>query len=200
MNKAYIFFLLFGLTTALTAQNLMTPEQLITLNRVSAVGLTNDLQSVVYTVSKVDLQTNIKSKNTYIIPVKGGEVKLINDYDDLITNQMVSPDGKHEIFTKEVKVIPVTGQDFYKDVPESDVKIYTNLNYRHWDTWEDGLFSHVLIKSEQSEIDIMKEEPYDCPQQPFGGSEDHIWSPDSKKVLYVTKKKLWKRICHKHKF
>ena len=192
MNKAYIFFLLIGLTTVLAAQNVMTPEQLITLNRVSAVGLTNDLQSVVYKVSKVDLEANVKSTNIYVLPLKGGEVKLIKDYADLITNQMVSPDGKHELFTKEVKIIPVTGQDFYKDVPESDVKIYTDLNYRHWDTWEDGSFSHVFIKSEQAEIDIMKEEPYDCPQKPFGGSEDHIWSPDSKKVLYVTKKSYGK--------
>ena len=29
---------------------------------------------------------------------------------------------------------------------------------------------------------------YDCPTKPFGGDEDMIWSPDSKKILYVTKK------------
>jgi hypothetical protein len=34
----------------------------------------------------------------------------------------------------------------------------------------------------------MEGEPFDCPQKPFGGDEDYIWSPDSKKVLYVTKK------------
>ncbi|NOQ92677.1 MAG: hypothetical protein GQ552_08180, partial [Flavobacteriaceae bacterium] len=50
MKKIYIFFVLFGLTSILHAQNVMTPEQLIELNRVSAVGLTDDLQNVVYTV------------------------------------------------------------------------------------------------------------------------------------------------------
>jgi len=188
MKKIYIFFVLFGLSNILSAQNVMTPQQLIELNRVSAVGLTDDLQSVVYTVSKVNLQENNKSKKIYILPISGGEAKQIKDYSKQITNRLVSPNGKYEIFTKDVKLKPVTGQDYYKDVPGSNVKIYESLNYRHWDTWEDGLYSHVFIKSKDGEIDLMKEEPYDCPQQPFGGSEDYIWNPDSKKMLYVTKK------------
>ncbi len=188
MKKIYIFFVLFGLSNILSAQNVMTPQQLIELNRVSAVGLTDDLQSVVYTVSKVNLQENNKSKKIYILPISGGEAKQIKDYSKQITNRLVSPNGKCKIFTKDVKLKPVTGQDYYKDVPGSNVKIYESLNYRHWDTWEDGLYSHVFIKSKDGEIDLMKEEPYDCPQQPFGGSEDYIWNPDSKKMLYVTKK------------
>jgi len=35
----------------------------------------------------------------------------------------------------------------------------------------------------------MPNEPYDCPQKPFGGDEDFTWSSDSKKLVYVTKKK-----------
>ncbi|MGB3081348.1 MAG: alpha/beta fold hydrolase, partial [Saprospiraceae bacterium] len=34
--------------------------------------------------------------------------------------------------------------------------------------------------------------PYDCPQKPFGGDEDYIWSPESDRVIYVTKKKYGK--------
>ncbi len=184
----YLFFLFFGLTSVLFAQNVMTPEQLISLNRVSAVGLTDDLESVVYSISKVDLQINSKSKKTYILSLKGGEAKLIKSYENLIKNKLVSPDGKYEIYTKDVKIKQVTGQDYYKDVLQSNVKIYESLNYRHWDTWEDGAFSHLFIKSKEGKIDLMKDEPYDCPQQPFGGEEDYIWSPDSKKVLYVAKK------------
>ena len=188
MKKYYLFAILFGLTSILFSQKVMTAEQLIELNRVSAVGLTDDLQNLVYNVSKVDLKTNEKSKITYILPLKGGEAKQIKDYSNLISNRLISPDGKHEIFTKEVKIKSVTGQDYYKDVPKSNVKIYESLNYRHWDTWEDGSFSHLFVKIGKDEIDLMKEEPYDCPQKPFGGSEDYIWNPDSKKVLYVAKK------------
>jgi Tol biopolymer transport system component len=37
--------------------------------------------------------------------------------------------------------------------------------------------------------DIMGNEKFDSPQKPFGGDEDYLWSPDSKKILYVSKKK-----------
>ncbi|RUA09718.1 MAG: S9 family peptidase [Flavobacteriia bacterium] len=172
----------------LSAQKVMSPEQLISLNRVSAVGLTKDHQNLIYRVSKVDLKTDSKTSKTYMIPVKGGTPELISDYKDLIHNRLISPDGKSELISKEVKVEKVYGKDYYKDVPKSNMMIYNNLNYRHWDTWEDGKYSHVFIKTGNNETDIMPNEPYDCPQKPFGGSEDYLWSPDGKKVLYVSKK------------
>jgi len=188
MKKIILLLIFFISFTFSYAQKVMTPEQLITLNRVSAVGLSDDMQNVIYNVSKVDLKENNRNKKTFILPLNGGEAKWIKDYKNLISNRLISPDGKYELFTKEVKINSVTGQDHYKDVPQSNVKIYESLNYRHWDIWEDGLFSHVFIKSKDGEIDLMQAEPYDCPQKPFGGSEDYIWSPDSKKVLYVAKK------------
>ena len=42
------------------------------------------------------------------------------------------------------------------------------------------------------EKDIMPDEPYDCPQKPFGGDEDYVWRPDGKAIIYVTKKKYGK--------
>ncbi|MEP7256520.1 MAG: prolyl oligopeptidase family serine peptidase, partial [Ferruginibacter sp.] len=36
---------------------------------------------------------------------------------------------------------------------------------------------------------IMPGEAYDCPQKPFGGDEDYVWNPNSKEVVYCTKKK-----------
>ncbi len=38
----------------------------------------------------------------------------------------------------------------------------------------------------------MPNEPYDCPQKPFGGDEDYVWNPDGKHILYVAKKKFGK--------
>ncbi len=191
MKKLLLLLLILPYTFTY-AQKVMTPEQLITLNRVSAVGLTDDLQNVIYNVSKVDLKSNKRNKKTFVLPLNGVKTKEVKDYKDLITNRFISPDGKYEIYTKDVKMVSVTGQDHYSDVPESNVKIYDNLNYRHWDTWEDGKFSHLFIKSDKDEIDLMEGEPYACPQQPFGGDEDYLWSPDSKKVLYVSKKSYGK--------
>ncbi len=188
MKKIVVLFVFIMFSFGVKAQKVMTPEQLITLNRVSAIGLTKDHQKLIYRVSKVDLKKNSTSKKTYIIPVKGGTPKLINDYKHLLTDRMISPDGKSKLFSREVKLVKTFGTDYYNDVPKSNMMIYNNLNYRHWDTWEDGKFGHVFIKTGDQEIDIMEGEKYDCPQKPFGGSGDYLWSPDGRKVLYVSKK------------
>lgn len=106
----------------------------------------------------------------------------------------VSPDEQHIVYSKEVLVKPMLGTDVHKDLPQNTAQIYTDLNYRHWDTWEDGKFSHLFVVNVKTGAtkDIMSDEPYDCPQRPFGGSEDFIWSPDSKYIIYVSKKKFGK--------
>lgn len=111
-----------------------------------------------------------------------------------VENARVSPDGKFVAYSKEVAVKPMLGKDIYPDLPKTTAQIYTDLNYRHWDTWEDGKFSHIFIASSQGGAtkDIMLNEPYDAPQKPFGGSEDFIWTPDGKGLVYVCKKKFGK--------
>src|SRR5690606_18196399 len=109
-------------------------------------------------------------------------------------NVRVSPDGKWIAYTKDVLLKPTLGKDIYPDLPKNTAQIYTNLNYRHWDTWEDGKYSHVFIApvTGGKEKDLMPNEPYDSPQKPFGGAEDIVWSPDSKGLVYVSKKKFGK--------
>ena len=85
------------------------------------------------------------------------------------------------------------GKDYYPEWQKSDVQIYNELDYRHWDTWNTGSHNHVFYaenKEKATPIDIMKDEPYDSPQKPFGGDEDYIWSPNSKSIVYVSKKKF----------
>ena len=174
------------------AQNVLTPEALIEMNRVSALGLTKDLQNVVYQVSKVDISTNARTSEVFMIPIEGGEAKKIEDYAGLVSDASVSTNGEYRIVAEDVKMMKVTGLDHYPDLKSTNMMIYNELNYRHWDTWEDGAYSHLFVekvKGEKMRVDIMLNEPFDCPQKPFGGSEDYIWSPDGDKVLYVTKKK-----------
>ena len=194
MKKILIFILFstFCITFATSQSRRMTTEQLIELNRVSAVGLSTDGTQVIYKTSTFDLKTNESSSKTFSVSVNGGDVKSLDEVGNNVPDENVSPDGKWKLVAKEVKLERVSGSDHHKDAPLSDVLIYDQLNYRHWDTWEDGSYSHIFIQSAtdtlDSGIDLMEGESFDCPQKPFGGDEDYIWSPDSKKVLYVTKK------------
>ena len=53
--------------------------------------------------------------------------------------------------------------------------------------------SHVFVVSTSEEAakakDLLEGKKFMSPQQPFGGAEDFVWSPDSSQLLYVTKEK-----------
>jgi len=111
-------------------------------------------------------------------------------------NLRISPDGKWVAFSKPVQTAKVYGKDLYQDAGKSNVQIYSDLNYRHWDTWSDGTVNHIFLASIDNPRtpvkDLLEGEPYDSPQKPFGGSEDFVFSPDSKTIVYVCKKKVGK--------
>jgi dipeptidyl aminopeptidase/acylaminoacyl peptidase len=100
------------------------------------------------------------------------------------------------IASKSVK-IKSTIADLSPELKKASGKIYDDLMYRHWDSWNDEYTRHPFILTIDknkyvSVFDILKEYPYSCPTNPFGGSEDYIISADGKTVYYVTKEKFGK--------
>ena len=184
----------FLVISGLMAQEVMTPELLWKLGKVSSVGITKDGESIVYNVTTYDAAANTGTAKQYIIPIDGGESVEIEGGESLVADRHNSPTGKRRITIQEVKLDKVFGVDYYPELDKSEVMIYDDLMYRHWDTWEDGKFSHIFLHAgkEVKGKDIMEGEPFDCPQTPFGGEEDYTWSPDGKKVVYVAKKKSGK--------
>lgn len=178
----------------LQAQEILTPEKLWQIQRVSPVGISKDKNFIVYTVATPDVTNNKMNRKRYKIPLSGGSPVELAANENITTNDRISPDGKHILYSDEVKIDKIEGKELYPDLPKSDAQIYTSLNYRHWDTWEDGKYSHVFFapyqngKSSEGK-DIMPNEPYDAPTKPFGGDEDFVWNPDGKRIVYVAKKK-----------
>ncbi|MFD2894834.1 S9 family peptidase [Sphingobacterium arenae] len=217
-------------------KEVMTPEKLWELGRVSAEGLSADGKWLVYGVSNYTFGENKSEKNLYVIPIQGGdpvqftqeeggesvvqikengeviylykgqlwskpltggETKQLTDLEGGLENVKLSPDGKHILFSRAVLIHPYHSKDKYSDLTKSDVYIYDDLDYRHWDTFNDGRFNHPFIATYDNgkigvPLDILKGEPFYSPQAPFGGAEDFTWSPDSKAVLYVCKKRFGK--------
>jgi dipeptidyl aminopeptidase/acylaminoacyl peptidase len=175
-----------------SATELMSPELLWNLGRVSALGISLDYKHVVYKVSTPSIADNNFKSSYYLLPIEGGAAQMISEPKSFLFNKNISPNGQHEIFNLRVKLQPVFGQDFYPDLNKSNAKIYNALDYRHWDTWEDGSYNHLFYKktgeADDNGIDLMFGQKFHCPLKPFGGSEDYLWSPDSKKIIYVSKK------------
>lgn len=175
-----------------TAQQHMTPELLWKLGRVSALGLSKDGKSIVYKVATPNMAENKLETKFYTIPVQGGRASETENYEELLDNKNVSPDGRYLLMHKEIKTEDVYGKDYYPELEKATVQIYNGLDYRHWDTWNNGTHNHVVyapVEDKDNFTDIMEGEPYDTPQKPFGGDEDYIWSPTGEKIIYVSKKK-----------
>jgi len=181
------------MSIAASAQQVLSPELLWKLGRVSVLGISKDGKSVVYKVAIPSVEENKSNSKFYTIPVNGGNATEVKDTKDLVADKNVSPDGKYILSSQEVKVNKVLGKDIYPNLDKSNAQVYNSLDYRHWDTYNDGSHNHVFYaenKDKATPIDIMPNEPYDAPQKPFGGDEDFIWSPDSKSIIYVSKKKF----------
>lgn len=111
-------------------------------------------------------------------------------------NIVISPDGKKIAFSKQVLVEKVMGKDKFSDTPKTTAQVYTDLNHRHWDYFNEGKYNHVFVVNTADKVegakDLLEGKTWDSPQRPFGGAEDFIWSPDSAQLLYVTKPKSGK--------
>ncbi|MTG98674.1 prolyl oligopeptidase family serine peptidase [Myroides sp. BIT-d1] len=192
MKKIFLFALSLASLSAFS-QEVMTKELLWKLGRVSPLGISKDGKNLIYKVGYANMEEDKFDTTTYQIPLAGGVPTEITEYKDLLTDKNVSPTGEYVLLDKAVKVNNVLGKDLYPNMPKSDAYVFDGLDYRHWDTWNDGSHNHVFyapIGKEDAAIDIMPNEPYDAPQKPFGGDEDYVWAPDGKSIVYVAKKKF----------
>jgi dipeptidyl aminopeptidase/acylaminoacyl peptidase len=191
--KKIVFIIVSTMSIAASAQQVLSPELLWKLGRVSVLGISKDGKSVVYKVAIPSVEENKSNSKFYTIPVNGGIATEVKDTKDLVVDKNISPDGKFILSSQEVKINNVLGKDIYPNLDKSNAQVYNSLDYRHWDTYNDGSHNHVFYaenKDKATPIDIMPKEPYDAPQKPHGGDEDFIWSPDSKSIIYVSKKKF----------
>jgi hypothetical protein len=72
------------------AQNMMTPETLWSLGRVSGKGISKDGKYVIFAVSTPDIAENKSNSKTYIIPITGGDPTVITSTADYLSNSKVS--------------------------------------------------------------------------------------------------------------
>lgn len=196
MKKLALLSLTLMGINSVAAQEVMTPELLWKLGRVTALGISNDGKKIVYKVATPSIEENKSNSKYYTIPVSGGNPTEVTETKNLLKDKNISPDGLYQLSHKEVKLQNVLGKDIYPELDKSNAQVYNGLDYRHWDTWRDGTYNHVFYGGIPAPnvrlappVDIMENEPYDSPQKPFGGDEDYVWSPNSKSIIYVCKKK-----------
>lgn len=190
----YLFFLLSLIFTQslMNAQQVMTPELLWQVQRLSVMGLDEQGKTIFYEVKTPNINENSIESKYFKVEVTGGKAVEIKKDEARFKDKNISPDGKFKLFHQEVPIENIKGSDLYNHLDKAEAYVFSDLDIRHWDTWQDGKFNHVFYKNIGSEdetgTDIMPKEPFHTPQRPFGGDEDYIWSPDAESIYYVSKK------------
>ncbi len=103
-----------------------------------------------------------------------------------------SPDEKKVLFIGNVKYGKAV-KDVYPNLDKANAHIVDDLMYKHWDEWVKEIPHPFVADYDGSSLsnifDILEGEPYEAPMKPFGGMESLAWSPDSKTIAYVSRKK-----------
>lgn len=128
----------------------------------------------------------------WVMNADGTGRRVVSRLENGVAGFLVSPDGKKVLVISSVKY-GRTAADVYPDLPKANARIIDDLMYKHWDEWVTEI-PHPFIAdfdgySLKNIKDIMDGEPYESPMKPFGGIESFAWSPDSKQVVYVSRKK-----------
>ncbi|MCI5718590.1 MAG: S9 family peptidase [Alistipes sp.] len=124
----------------------------------------------------------------------GGDVRQVSDIHDGIDAYGVDPTGQRLFFTKKVQAADRRSSDIYKDMDKSQARIYDDLMCRHWNYWDEGMYSHIFIAEIHPEglvnqTDILGEDAaWDAPLAPYFDATEITWNPDGTKLAYTCKK------------
>lgn len=138
----------------------------------------------------------LRAGRLYALDINSKEEHALTDETSDISGFVFSPSGSKVALAIETKV-DATVQDRYPDLTKTDGMVFDQLMYRHWDTWEDGLYSHIYVANftngkVSGAKDIMPGERWDSPLKPFGGMEEVAWTADGKSIAYTCVKKVGK--------
>lgn len=123
----------------------------------------------------------------------GSGAKQITQIEGGINGYLYAPDGNKIAYYKDIKMEP-TVQDMHPDLPKAKARIINDQFYRHWNDWVEG-YTHIFIADYTpaqpitSGQDIMKDEKWESPVRPWGGTEQLAWTRDGQKLIYTCRKK-----------
>lgn len=125
-------------------------------------------------------------------PDGSGRKQLSNEESD-IEGFLFSPDETKVILVKRIKIKETTA-DIHPDLPLAKGFVVNDLMYKHWDEWITDAPHPFIATFDGNAIvkdgkDLLEGTAYDCPNRPFGGTEQLAWSQDSKKLAYACNKK-----------
>ena len=123
----------------------------------------------------------------FVLNLSGGEPRKVTNLSQGVASfRWAGPDALIAV----TDVHPsCTGSDFdactkkKADGNDASVRVYDRLFIRHWDTWEDGLRSHV-VRVDEATGKAADLTPFDADVPPYPGPGDFDISPDGLEIAF----------------
>lgn len=128
----------------------------------------------------------------WMMNTDGSNRKCISSEKTDVNGYLFSPDEKHVVLIHDVptETSIIKNDD---DLPKATGMVINELMYKHWDRYVRSVPHPFIANFDGSQVtnarDILDGQPYESPMYPFGGIEEFAWSPDSKSLAYVMRKK-----------
>lgn len=128
----------------------------------------------------------------WMMNTDGSNRKCISSEKTDVNGYLFSPDENNVVLIHDVPTeISIIKND--DDLPKATGMVINELMYKHWDRYVRSVPHPFIANFDGSQItnarDILDGQPYESPMCPFGGIEEFAWSPDSKSLAYVMRKK-----------
>jgi dipeptidyl aminopeptidase/acylaminoacyl peptidase len=141
------------------------------------------------------LSTRAGDPQVFFLPTGGGEAEKKTDVPGGVGAFRFTPDGRRLVLAAEVW--PECGADDAcnrkKDEAMENGKmkahVADHLLFRHWDAWEDGKRTHLLIQdlaSAKAPRRDLTPGDFDSPAFTVGGGADFDVSPDGKELVFTS--------------
>ncbi len=129
----------------------------------------------------------------WVMNADGSSRTQASDVEKGVEGFLFSPDATKVIIVSTVKYSR-DAKEIYPDLPKATGRVIDDLMYKHWDEWITEIPHPFVGEFDGSKIsaleDIMADElRFESPLRPFGGIEQFAWAPDSKSLVYTSRKK-----------
>lgn len=161
------------------------------------VDRTTGAQRIYFLSSRGSDSKGENTQQLWSISPDGTDMRQLSNVEGGITGFGISPKGDKMWYTTDVQVDSVSSADIY-GMKESRALIYDDLMERHWDTWEDGSYSHIFVADLNASAtsgnglsnaqDIMPGEPWDAPTAPYFEMSEIGWNNAGTQLAYTCKK------------
>ena len=133
-------------------------------------------------------------RQIHALPLAGGEARRVTDWPMGFGELALSPDGR--LLAAACEVYPEHGADAEGNQAAAEahkaaktvVHVADELLYRHWTSWRDGKYTHVILFDAASGEPLRDLTPgnFDSPTFSLGGDRGFCFSPDSRSLVYVS--------------